>query len=285
MRLIHCSDLHFFSPSFSKELLSKQSFSILFHLLARSNKLSDDDLYKVISVWKEQKADLILISGDCTTLSSKKEYLRAKKFFTALQSVNLPYIVIPGNHDAFIQKAVYENRFYNLDIPHKEELSSDRFFLKPLCKDWHILGFDCAIPTPFFRAYGKIESSVLQSLEKKLATLPDGEKVMIVNHFPLIKENGKPSIFLKGSSDFCSLLSRFDRLHFVYLTGHTHVQKIDDGRELKLPIQINSGSLRFKPSPSWNLLCLSDSLAVDLWGYEQKEWKVNKSYLFEWSYV
>lgn len=287
MRAVHCSDLHFFRPELSKELFtSKQFSSLFFHLLARSGRISDRRLFKVIDLWQSLGVQRVFLTGDCTTLSTPMEYERFSLFAKELEKRGMILSVVPGNHDAFTPLAMREKRFHTMALPEHQRENPPLFWADKLSDNWSLIGLDCAIPTPAFRAYGKIRSAHLTGLTAFLAQKKPGSHLIIMNHFPLMTSRKEHYKALRGSRLCAELLQEYTQLNIIYLTGHTHIASFVDGRELGLPIQLNSGSLRFIPGSSWNLLDLTDDgIQSEIWRYRPtiKTWEKTESHAFSFS--
>ena len=285
LRCVHCSDLHFFRPILSKELFtSKQLSSVFFHLIARSGRLSDKKMFTVVDLWEAIGVEKVLLTGDCATLSTDKEYERFSHFAHLLEKKGMKLSLVPGNHDAFTPLAMLEKRFHTLAVPAHQKDHPPLLWADRLSSDWSIVGMDCAVPTPVFRAYGKMKHAHLEGLAKFLDTLPKGSNLLIMNHFPLLNRFKDYYSALQGGNLCGELLQKYPHLNLVYLTGHTHQQMIVDGRSKQLPLQINSGSLRFLPSSSWNLIDLfPNTLKVELWQYKPtlQSWAVKQQHTFE----
>ena len=111
MRIAHISDLHITCfPRNPLKLFSKRFLALANHFLFRRKKHSLENIHSFLNFLKENQTDLLVITGDLTTSSQKKEFSIAQKL---LQKVEIPCIVIPGNHDKYTKKADRSNRFFS----------------------------------------------------------------------------------------------------------------------------------------------------------------------------
>jgi 3',5'-cyclic AMP phosphodiesterase CpdA len=245
LKIAHFSDLHFshflLSPLqfFSKTWIGNANL-----ILKRGQRLQPLKAESVKEILKEIKPDLCIFSGDFTTTSQPKEYEKAKDFIADLDTLGIPLLKIPGNHDHYTKKAFKKKLFYsyltNNSLPKLApfSLKSHGFEIYPF-PDCTIILMDQTEATPWFTAYGQVTKNQCDQISDALSSIDFKKPCIFVGHFPLF--NHKNSRFhkaLKGSSDFIHLLSTHSPC--FYLHGHNH-----DLRVLKHDVvtQIDSGSL------------------------------------------
>ena len=171
-RIVHLSDLHF----------------------GRTNYATLDALQTFL---KKQTFELIVVSGDLTQRSRKKQFLEAKEFLDSLPG---PKFIVPGNHDIPLYK--FWIRFFK---PFKNFKSIIGRELEPIHIDDEIavLGMNTS---SLWTSEGFFGSKRMSRLEKKLSELSDDLVKILVTHHPV------PAHRLEKSG------LQFD----VFMSGHTH---------------------------------------------------------------
>jgi hypothetical protein len=115
LRIVHASDLHFLErPTLSDVLSGPKRVIGLLHLFAlgRASKFSrsvQEQLVDTIAHMQPQP-DLLLLSGDLTTLSLESEFRAARLALHPLLDNDgaFPTLIVPGNHDAYTRGAVQQ---------------------------------------------------------------------------------------------------------------------------------------------------------------------------------
>ena len=86
-RLAHLSDLHFSEVDFDlRQFFSKRWIGNLNYLLRRRKDFDDKLLKDFPSLLQKLKVDVVLISGDLSCTSSKKEFEKAFSFIESLKN-------------------------------------------------------------------------------------------------------------------------------------------------------------------------------------------------------
>ncbi|MCB1084554.1 MAG: metallophosphoesterase [Chlamydiia bacterium] len=262
VRIAHISDLHFSNFSFNPlQFFSKRWIGNLNLLFNRSKHYLNERPFSLIPSFKKQGVTHVIISGDLTTTSSKKEFALAKSFVSRLKEEGMTVYVIPGNHDAYTKKADRKNVFYRF-FPSP---SSSPFSLKvhgmcklPLCEGWTLVLLDTTCATSLTSSNGYFSPNLETNLTKLLQSIGAEEKVLLVNHFPFFQHERAGRRLINGKR-LESLLKAFPTVQ-IYLHGHTHRRTAADLRESHLPLILESGSSGHTKG-AWNLLELDkDSL-------------------------
>lgn len=213
-------------------------------LLKRGQRLKPLTAESVKTILEELKPDLCIFSGDFTTTSQPKEFEKATNFIKKLESLNIPLLKIPGNHDHYTKKAYAKKLFYNYlsnNAPGKFStftLKNDGFEIY-LLEDATVILLDQTKATPWFTAYGHMSQKVSEQIKEALSSVAQIKPFIFVGHFPLIKsQDGRFHHSLKGSNHLIELLQTFSPS--FYLHGHNHNLCITQKHGFT---QVDSGSL------------------------------------------
>lgn len=154
MKLLHISDLHW------------------------GKKLSPSFAYKIKEFSKKEKVDYILVSGDLTQRAKKREFISVKRY---LDSLEVPYIAIPGNHDVplypihlrFFAPFLRYKKYFNPDL--EPEIITKNFCVFGLCSAHNLTSSE-----------GRIKKKQIAKLRKKLMRTSPSQILIILIHHPLI---------------------------------------------------------------------------------------------------
>ena len=261
VRCAHISDLHFAKPSwkihhfFSKRWIGNANF-----YLRRRSQFCFENIQALPLLFKQLEVSKVLITGDLTTTSDKKEFLMAQAFIQRLEEQGLLVLLLPGNHDQYTKADFSQKTYYRFFPSHFSEstcnLKDDGLTVVKIGNKWSAIFLDTAIATPPLACYGFFSPELEKKLKQTLKQMPKDHSVLILNHFPLIY-NEAPEKGLKRSEALCDLIKEFPRVN-LYLHGHTHRHCIADLRQSNLPIILDSGSITEKKMGSWNLIELHE---------------------------
>ncbi|MBS3905316.1 MAG: metallophosphoesterase [Simkania sp.] len=258
LRVAHISDLHFAKVSFSPlQFFSKRWIGNLNLIVSRKHALAPQRLLPLVSLFHEIKVDLVVVTGDLSTTSLNKEFLKAKEFLDQMQSLQIKVISIPGNHDHYTQGAWKKKRFYDYfpDIQGNDlSLRNDGLAAIDLNASWTMIALDTALATSLTSSRGSFTQSHEDKLLKVLRRIPTSKNILMINHFPLFQHE-RNSKTLERAPALKALLRQFPNVRF-YLHGHTHKHCVADLRSNGLPIILDSGSTADLQRGSWNLLDL-----------------------------
>lgn len=213
-------------------------------LLKRGQRLKPLSAENVKKILEEIKPDLCVFSGDFTTTSQPKEFEKATNFIQKLESLNIPLLKIPGNHDHYTKKAFKKKLFYNY-LSNSDNSKFSTFTLKNdgfeiyLLKEASVILLDQTKATPWFTAYGHMTQKLSAQIKEALSSIATSKPFIFVGHFPLIKSSdGQFHHALKGSNYLLELLQTFSPS--FYLHGHNHNFCITPHQGFT---QVDSGSL------------------------------------------
>ena len=110
LRVLHATDIHFLEKPTLSEVFAGPKRVIgctNLYLLGRAKKFSRAVQMQLMDTIVAAKPDLVVISGDTTTLALEREYAVARAALQpVLESPHFPTVIIPGNHDAYTPHAV-----------------------------------------------------------------------------------------------------------------------------------------------------------------------------------
>ncbi len=258
LRIAHISDLHFARLTFSPtQFFSKRWLGNLNLAFSRRRIHAPSRLYLLSDLFQQMGIDYILISGDLSTTSKKKEFADAQKFIDHLELRGCRVIAIPGNHDHYTRRAWKSRLFYRYFPSYHQfglSLEQENIAMIPLNDEWTVIALDTAQSTSLFSSCGYFTEQLEESLSRALSSVSPKKQVIILNHFPLFSHES-PRKILQGADSLRRLLSCYPNVRF-YLHGHTHRHCLADLRASQLPIVLDSGSTSLREQGSWNLLDL-----------------------------
>jgi 3',5'-cyclic-AMP phosphodiesterase len=224
-RIAHLSDLHCGGPYFEPNLL-----------------------VRAISEINDLAPDVVICSGDLTTLGFRHEYRAAREYLDKLECESL--VVIPGNHDS-----------RNVGYVHFEEMFGARASVLrkgPVA----IVAVDSTEPD---LDHGQIGRGRYPWIEQEFAAEPATLKIFVLHHHLLpVPGTGRERNVVYDAGDAIECLLR-SGVHLV-LSGHKHVPY---AWRLENLFVVNTGTvsslrLRGNTRPCYNLIEVVGS-HVDIW--------------------
>jgi 3',5'-cyclic AMP phosphodiesterase CpdA len=286
-KLAHLSDLHFSNIGFSlKSLFTKESIGNLNLLLHRKKTHRPIEVEALIKAFQKEHITHVVISGDLSTTSSEKEFIKAKEFISLLEQERFPVFVIPGNHDNYTKHANKNKVFYHHFKPTMPpllgyELKSQSAAAYYLGDQVWLVCIDTTEPAPVYRSTGRFDEDCNQCLCNLLQAIPSSDLVILINHFPLQDIETKRRRLI-GSGRLQETLKNYPNVR-LYLHGHTHRPLVQDLRGAKLPIVSDSGSLSHSKTGSWNSLEIyAKSCQITNFRQQTGLWEPYKNYFYTW---
>jgi DNA repair exonuclease SbcCD nuclease subunit len=220
----------------------------------------------------------ILISGDFTCTSAKKEFLVAQKFIQSLIEGGFTVYTIPGNHDAYTKSSCKNRYFYeyfdglvNLSGYGGFNLVQDRVAAYLLTDDWYLICIDCAYYTSYIKSTGIFSEKLEKRLKELLSALPKAAKILLSSHFSL-GEFKYPKAHLEREEKLKEIIDLDNRIK-AYLHGHRHKQELFHMGKL---LVADSGSIACQKTSSFNLLELSkEQCKIFTFRRKGKTWEEN----------
>ncbi len=249
MRVVHFSDIHAtrwlsgWHGYFDKRLLGAINY-----LLRRRNQQHWDWVSIAVEKIKELTPEVVVCSGDITSLSSPAEFNKSISALKPLwQDPKIIFIYVPGNHDHYVQDRdcfnALENAFYCLN-QNRWQLSD-----LPLIFNQNGVQFilvNEALPVSWLMSTGMITKQTNQWLFDFLFTPEcDNSKLpmrVLIGHFPLYDHMGQALPRRRCCQNMNTLIDAFKNEKInISLCGHIHHHYIRvDNRN---SIEICAGSL------------------------------------------
>lgn len=226
MRIIHFGDIHFWDIGMAGlDIWPKRFLGPLNLILRRRRKFPPGYAEAVARRILEEDADLVIFSGDVSTLSRESEFRAGAG---ALQPIRDKwgerFFLIPGNHDSYTPVSVirrgFERHFpwgaFPGGKPVRTLVLSDRLA---------VMGFECSGPR-FILSTGKITLKLEAALTAELSAQEKaGRRVLLVGHYPYALPPGSKDPWehrLVGADRLARLAARFNPP--VYFHGHKHTR-------------------------------------------------------------
>ncbi len=113
MRVLHFGDIHFWKIGTDRDFLyPKRALGTINLTLRRRKRFPPAYAQAVAKEVVRQDADLVIFSGDFTTMSLRSEYEMAAEAFTPIhEKFGDRLFAIPGNHDRYTPLSVRSQRF------------------------------------------------------------------------------------------------------------------------------------------------------------------------------
>ncbi len=235
-------------------------------LFCRKKKWAGKHIAALGELLKELRVDLVVVTGDSTSTAHRDEYRLAAAFFKKLKEGGIEVAALPGNHDHYTRKAYCERHFYDYFPAHLMEgehhfshmsLKNHAVGVKHLPNGWWLVALDTALATSWISSRGFFSPEIEAHLRRVLEQIPNGDKVIVANHFPFFKNDSPRKILVRGDA-LKDVLKEFPKVK-LFIHGHTHRCSVADLRKNGLPIVIDSGSTGMGSKVSWNLLDIEES--------------------------
>lgn len=290
LTIAHISDLHFSKVQLGPmQLFSKRWIGNLNVLFNRGKIYQNDVPETLIGEFKKNGVTHVLISGDVSTTSYKAEFKMAKQFVDSLKKEGFEVFVIPGNHDAYTKRSFRKKLFYNyFDDEHDPKISQtlkdDQVSAIKIGNGYWLVRLDTTYPAPVYLSTGRYTDAIDQKLNAVLSSIPQNDKVILMNHFPMFHHE-HPRRVLFQAEKLRKTLNEYSNIEY-YVHGHTHKNCVADLRESKLPIILDSGSCSHVKKGSWNLIKIYEdhSLVETYTGSDLENnasWKIDRTFTFK----
>ncbi len=230
MRIIHFSDIHaarwIQDPRgfFDKRLLGAFNY-----LLRRSHSHHWHYVDAAVRKIRELSPDIVICTGDLTTLSQPIEFEMARLALKPLvEDESFDLLYVPGNHDDYVRDAASKaalletfqfmnrGRYELSNLPQSVEYPKDNI---------RFLMLNQAVPAALHMSNGMIDNRTYEWLANELSTgsaSPTTRTVMVA-HFPIFDRAGKELSVRRGCKNNKSLRDAFlNGLVHVSLCGHIH---------------------------------------------------------------
>lgn len=220
MRIVLFGDIHLYRLWLTPwQLASKRILGQSNLILNRLKTFRHDLLAGMLDQAIGLEPDMLLLSGDVTTTSLKKEFADVAAALKPLTD-RVPTVLVPGNHDRYtfsasrtrlIDKMLHE--LVPAAFPHTQELT-DR---------WRLLALDGAVPR-VYNARGRLGAFQFEQAKASIESLDETQGLVVLCHYPCalpshIHEHESHALeerdALRAALENC-------RGRVVYLHGHIH---------------------------------------------------------------
>jgi Predicted phosphohydrolases len=278
VKIAHISDLHFSCPTIGlSQFFSKRWIGNLNFFFSRKKMHLVERLSVLPHLFKEQGVTHVIISGDVSTTSQKREFREAASFAATLSAAGMEVFVVPGNHDHYTKAACKNKLFYDFFDPTLGEakspfnLKTDRMAAKRLDKHTWLVALDTALATSLVSSRGLFSEEMEEKLETLLAEIPASDRVILLNHFPLFHHENPRKILVRAAA-LRNIIQRFPCIK-LYLHGHTHRHCIANLQSSGYPVILDSGSTTHKNHGSWHTLTFDEKgCHIDVFQWKNGEW-------------
>jgi len=234
------------------------------------------------------RPDLIVVSGDLSQRGTIAELTEAKAF---LDSISIPQLVVPGNHDMPRYWRVWD-RFWRPWHSYRRIVSED---LEPVWKSdgAFVIGTNSARTAGWYVDWsrGRVSRSQLERMEKLCEDSPPGAlRILVVHHPPAAPPSGSRRHLLGRRELFLESVNKagID----VVLAGHFHVSYAvplplslsgGQGRSCVLSVTSTATSHRLKGEPNGFHVIEGDAaaLSVTRWSFGDASYGSGNSWRFE----
>lgn len=236
MKVLHFTDIHLdvdLAAVPFQDWLGKRLLGGLNYLLRRRRRFdgADEKLRALADFSSGHGVDLVLFTGDYTTLGTEHEFARARAAVEPLMRAPLGYINVPGNHDLYMPDVVRERRFERhfgdtlaADLP---ELATDGPWplVRLIGDDVAVVAINSARPNPqWWRSSGVVPESQLRGLSRALEDARVRLRfVFVMTHYGPRLPDGRPDSRHHGLVNSEALLRAIAELPSgVLVHGHIH---------------------------------------------------------------
>lgn len=249
LKILHISDLHFNaknSISNKTNILSKRFVGAL-NLHLHRKKLFNENQKKIDLIIKFKKTnniDLVINTGDYTSLGLDSEFKAALSSIKPLLQSPKHYVSVPGNHDIYVNTKkshnLFEKYFKDILFSDLDEYVVDKTW--PLVR---LVGDDLAVVainsakaniSPW-NSSGVISKKQLDSLEKIIKDKRVKDRfIMVITHYAPRLSNNTPDKKLHGLTNANEFLDVCDQIkNGAIMFGHIH-KTYHLNREDKTPL-------------------------------------------------
>jgi 3',5'-cyclic AMP phosphodiesterase CpdA len=239
----------------------------------------------------DTRPDLVVISGDFTQRARVEEYQAAAAFLDRIESLGLPTLGVPGNHDVPLYDVV--RRFTRPLHRYRRFIDDD---LCPWFENAQlaVLGINTARSLTF--KDGRISHEQMAIIRERFREVPEERTRILVTHHPLfampIGEAGEPSEAVGRHGEALQAIA--DAGVHVLLAGHFHRSFTESARRMvknagpALVIQAGTATstrLRHGEMQSFNLIHADRNDRIDVqvigWDGAKFEGGSRASYAFD----
>jgi 3',5'-cyclic AMP phosphodiesterase CpdA len=243
MRLVLLGDIHMYRLFMAPwELAGKTLIGQANVWLHRRRHFDRKLLVPVVRRAMGLEPEMVLLSGDLTSVASSEEFERVHRILHPLIS-KVPTVAVPGNHDRYTftsQANKRMERYFADAMPKKYP------HLQPLTGRWHLLSMDSAVPR-MFSSRGKLGKLQLSHAYQAVDTLTEDDGLLVMSHYAIGTPPPMPPMEdVHKLEDEAALWEFLETLPCpaLYLHGHVHYPWLWHPEEPKRQhlVDVNAGA-------------------------------------------
>ena len=226
MRILHFGDIHFWRLQLDRDFYyPKRVLGVANLALRRRHHFPEQLARQAMDRIAAEDADIVLFSGDMTTMSLDGEFRDAAKAFAPLyEKWGERLVAIAGNHDRYSPRSVRQ-QYFEKYFPQAALPEGRRVFSRQFGDHVAVVGFDASRPF-MVRSNGLLDRDLQRELDHELGVIGEtGRQVLLMGHFPYSypeKHPGKWHHRLLRDEALAGLIARHQPA--AYLHGHKHVR-------------------------------------------------------------
>lgn len=274
LRLVHFSDIHLFEPTArwrARDMLTKRMtgyFNSKYLPRSKQFRKAEHVLNHLINDAYANSPDLVIFSGDATTLGVDEEFARAAQVMRVGVDQTPPAIAVPGNHDYYTTHSVKHGLFERHFAPWQqgERIDDEVYpFARQVGSLFVVALNSCQWNRWSWDSTGRVGLDQLLRLERLLTSeAAQGRTKVLVTHYPFSLADGRPERRYRRLRDLSDVLKISIELGVeLWLHGHRHQAYV-------LPATVD------RPITA---LCVGSGTMHDHWSYgeylvENSSWKI-----------
>lgn len=279
LRLIHFSDIHVFQPGArwkTREYFSKRVtgyFNNRYLPRSKQFKQASHVLHRLVEEAYSRSPDLVIFSGDATTLGVEEEFAHAAELLKVGQPGTPPALAVPGNHDYYTVHGVKQGLFEKHFAPwqHGDRIDKEIYpFARRIGPLYIVAVNSCQWNWWSWDSTGRVGIDQLVRLEQLLTSEAAENSIKIlVTHYPLALADGKPEKRQRRLRDLHDLLTVADKFNVqLWLHGHRHESYV----------------VPSSPERSVSALCVGSGTMHDHWSFGEYLFDHNVMNLRQYTY-
>ena len=225
MKILHFSDIHTGGHLSSVgALFDKRIIGTLNYKLRRRRHVHWERLENAIKIIEQEKPDVVINTGDITSVSEPGEFQEAlQRLKPLVENTSFDFLNVPGNHDFYVSNAAcVQSRNETYSTLNRGKFDLDTFPCRFEKGGVMFIMIDESKPNSGSQSMGLFKLEDLEKINKWIDEA--GEKpIVLVGHYPLRDKLGQPLSHrrsLENGEELFLLLEK-GRIN-INLCGHIH---------------------------------------------------------------